>query len=202
MLDIYMSPRIKKIRKVLNPPIIKGFKPYGPEAEARKLEPILLLFEEYEALRLCDYDMYNHHQASVIMGVSRPTFTRIYASVRQKVAMAFVEGRQIVIDGGKVYFDSDWYHCKSCKCYFNNPHRELEITDCPLCGSKKIAAYEVDKEQESQVDVRHLDYCICPRCGYQVEHIQGKPCSTEVCPDCNTHLIRKSSTNKCRNKNC
>lgn len=197
-----MSPRLKKIRKVLNPPPIKGFKPYGPDAEKLKLEPVLLHFEEYEALRLCDYDMYNHHQASVIMGVSRPTYTRIYASVRQKVAMAFAEGRQIVIDGGKVYFDSDWYSCKTCKCYFNNPHREVEITECPLCGSKKVVGYEMDKQQEVQTDFRQADVCVCPNCGYQIEHIQGKPCSSEVCPECNTHLIRKNSSNRCRNSNC
>ena len=72
---------------------------------------INLLYEEYEALRLCDYSMENHNRASEIMEVSRPTFTRIYASARQKLASAFVEGRQIVIEGGKVYFDSDWHIC-------------------------------------------------------------------------------------------
>jgi predicted DNA-binding protein (UPF0251 family) len=84
-----MSPRIKRIRKVLDLPAIKGFKPYGLESNNRKKESVTLLYEEYEAMRLCDFDMYNHHNASIIMNVSRPTFTRIYASARKKVAKAF-----------------------------------------------------------------------------------------------------------------
>ena len=137
-----MSPRLKRIRKVLNPPLIKGFKPYGPESGNQKSEPVCLLYEEYEALRLCDYDGYHHHHASIIMGISRPTYTRIYASVREKIARAFVEGRQIIIEGGKVYFDSDWYKCKQCQCYFNHPERITKVEGCPLCGSQQFISYE------------------------------------------------------------
>lgn len=139
-----MSPRIKTLRKVLNPPIIKGFKPYGPETGKQNAGLVILLFEEYEALRLCDYDKCNHYQASVMMGVSRPTFTRIYASALQKIAIAFVEGKQISIEGGKVYFDSDWYQCSGCGCNFNNPEREKAIEKCPLCGSNQIISFDFD----------------------------------------------------------
>jgi uncharacterized protein len=133
-----MSPRHKRIRKVINPPRIKGYKPYGPDVSEIELPPVVLLFEEYEALRLCDYDQMNHHEASVEMQVSRPTFTRIYGEVRRKIATAFVEGRQITIEGGKVYFDSDWYHCHACNCHFNNPEKDIKIEKCPLCGSKNV----------------------------------------------------------------
>jgi len=141
-----MSPRIKTIRKVLNPPVIKGFKPYGNESLEQEKDPINLLYEEYEALRLCDYDRCNHNQASMIMGVSRPTFTRIYASALQKISVAFVEGRQIFIEGGKVYFDSDWYKCNSCQCYFNNPEKQFVINECPLCGSTNFISYNPDPD--------------------------------------------------------
>jgi predicted DNA-binding protein (UPF0251 family) len=137
-----MSPRLKTIRKVLNPPIVKGFKPYGNIGFEQDKEPVNLFYEEYEALRLCDYDRCNHYQASLIMGVSRPTFTRIYASALQKISSAFVEGRQIFIEGGKVYFDSDWYRCSNCRCYFNNPEKPLVITSCPLCGYDGIMPYD------------------------------------------------------------
>jgi hypothetical protein len=30
---------------------------------------------------------------------------------QEKISKAFVEGRQIEIEGGKVYVDSDWYQC-------------------------------------------------------------------------------------------
>lgn len=188
-----MSPRVRKIRKVLNPPSVKGFKPYGREVkEQPHQEPIILHFEEYEALRLCDYDMYNHHQSSVMMGVSRPTFTRIYARVRQKIARAFVEGRQISIEGGKVYFDSDWHQCHSCKSYFNNPFREVEITACPLCGENSISSFDVDAKTTSTADfVDNQNMCLCPGCGYEIQHKFRVPCSQEVCPKCNTRMKRK-----------
>lgn len=137
-----MSPRIQKIRKVLNPPVIKGFKSYGKENKSTPESFVSLLFEEYESLRLCDYDMYNHTDASAIMNVSRPTFTRIYASARKKIAKAFVEGSNIVIEGGKVYFDSSWFHCKNCECYFNNPEMEKPADSCPLCGSLNFTRFE------------------------------------------------------------
>lgn len=143
---IIMSPRIKTLRKVLNPPIIKGFRPYGNVGYDQDAEAVNLLFEEYEALRLCDYDYCNHHQASVIMGVSRPTFTRIYGSALQKISKAFVEGRQISIDGGKVYFDSDWYKCLDCGSYFNNPEKQIIIEFCPLCRQGRILAYDLAKD--------------------------------------------------------
>jgi predicted DNA-binding protein (UPF0251 family) len=188
-----MSPRIKRIRKVLNPPVIKGFKPYGPDKDKQKQEPVVLLYEEYEALRLCDYDLLNHHHASVIMGVSRPTFTRIYAHARQKVAKAFVEGRQISIEGGKVYFDSDWYYCETCSCYFNNPERETKIEDCPLCGKRHIRRFDYNNTLNNIPAGQCMDVCFCPNCGFEKEHQLGMPCSQEVCPKCNCLLKRKSN---------
>ena len=134
-----MSPRNKILRKVSAPPPIKGFRPFGGDKHSTDhQESIVLSFEEYEAMRLCDYEMHNHHSASVAMGVSRPTFTRIYASVRKKVARAFVEAKKISIEGGKIYFDSDWYTCSVCHCIFNNPDMDKAVDDCPLCGSDTV----------------------------------------------------------------
>ncbi|MGQ9846891.1 MAG: DUF134 domain-containing protein [Bacteroidales bacterium] len=187
-----MSPRIKRIRKVLDVPKVKGFKPYGPECDDRQTEPVTLFYEEYEALRLCDYDMYNHHQASTIMNVSRPTFTRIYASARQKLAKAFVEGRQISIEGGKVYFDSNWYHCNVCGCYFSNTDKEKPVNDCPLCGSQQVYEFNLLNTYEDVVEKTYFDKCICPNCGFEQEHQYGHPCNKEICPHCKSFMIRKS----------
>lgn len=33
-------------------------------------------------------------------------------------------------------------------------------------------------------------YCICPKCGYKVEHRRGVPCSTLICPNCKISLRR------------
>lgn len=183
--------RIKIPRKVTSPPVIKGFKPYGGDTGNSRKEAVTLHFEEYEALRLCDYDMYNHHQASGLMGVSRPTFTRIYASARMKIAKALAEGRQLEIEGGKVYFDSDWYRCEECGCHFNRPDKTIEPEECPLCGSKRFIQHKEDDAVGAE-SRKSADECVCPRCGYSRKKQLGVPCRNEVCPTCNTPLIRKT----------
>lgn len=133
-----MSPRPVRLRKVSNPPVISGLKPYGGKATAGKHDIIFLHLEEYEAIRLCDHEQMNHQQASTLMAVSRPTLTRIYARARQKIADALVSGKQIVIEGGKIYFDSEWYACKVCGCYFNSPDKLTTVKQCPLCRSHEF----------------------------------------------------------------
>jgi len=129
--------RPKKLRKITNPPKIKGFKPirHYPAAESA---PVLLDYDEYESLRLSDYELKNQTDAAVEMGVSRPTFARIYESARRKVARSFVEGTPILFQGGPVYFTSDWYFCKDCGCWFNHLNKEDSVIICPLCSSSCI----------------------------------------------------------------
>jgi uncharacterized protein len=127
-------PRKKRERKMLMPPMIKGFSVTG--VRGRRTNEIFLLLEEYEAIRLLDYRMLNQEEAAVLMQVSRPTLTRIYDEARQKVASAFVEGRDIVIHGGVVSFEEKWYKCNDCRFRFQ--HEGEEKPDCPDCGSKEI----------------------------------------------------------------
>jgi len=191
-----MSPRINIIRKVLNPPKIKGLKPYGTNVTNENTENIELLYEEYEALRLCDYDMFTHFQASQVMNVSRPTFTRIYARARQKIAKALVEGKQISIEGGKVYFDSDWYKCNNCNCFFNNVEKNNTISNCPLCKSSDIQ--QADNYTETKDLKQCTDICFCPNCGKEMQHQIGTPCNQVLCVDCNINMKRKN-LKKCNN---
>src|SRR4030066_100628 len=100
----FNMPRPKRIRKMTNPPHFKGFRPIGlPEENS----PVVLNYEEYEAIRLSDFELYGQVEAAQKMDISRPTFARIYESARRKVAQAFVLGKTIVFEGGKVYFDSE-----------------------------------------------------------------------------------------------
>lgn len=182
--------RIKTPRKILNPPSIKGFKPYGLDSGVKAAEPVNVLFEEYEALRLSDYDKLNHHQASVMMGISRPTFTRIYASALKKIATSFVEGRQIAIEGGKIYFDSDWHQCNACGSYFNHPHKNIPIEKCPLCGSGEITDFDLPNELHHTN--KDGDKCFCPECMSEQPHQPGKPCKEQLCAKCG-HSMKRSS---------
>lgn len=185
--------RPKRIRKVNNPPHFKGYRPIGLSEENN---PVVINFEEYEAIRLSDYELNGHVEAAQKMGVSRPTYTRIYESARRKVAQAFAEGKAIVFEGGKVYFDSDWYTCNHCGCWFNHPEKELEIHNCTLCGSTNIEPYS-----ESKMQTPVEEFCICPNCGSQNKHIQGTICSNNICPVCNCQMISKEIPNQDGKKN-
>lgn len=125
--------RTKKNRLIQMAPNFNGFKPQGLHHKCSS--QVLINFEEYEALKLCDYELYTQAEAAALMNVSRPTFTRIYESVRRKIAKAFIEGSQIVFDGGNVDVVR-WYRCSECDISFT-------LTDqlnqhCPLCKSKSI----------------------------------------------------------------
>lgn len=175
-------PRHKRIRKITSPPHFRGFSPIGLPEDG---QVVLLGFEEYEAIRLCDFDLYNHLEASRIMNVSRPTFARIYESARQKVAYAFVQGLPIIFEGGKVYFDSDWYSCDSCGCKFNHPDKQEPAGRCALCGSERV-----HQVQEEPVPETGEHVCTCPACGHRQAVRKGVPCSHVACEKCNTRMRR------------
>lgn len=113
-----MSPRRKRYRRISAPPSIKGYKPIG--IPRTQIGEIILLFEEYEALKLADYENLTQEEAAKRMDISRPTFTRIYDHCRKKLAQAFIEGLAIIIEGGDVSFEKNWYRCKTCYTVFHS----------------------------------------------------------------------------------
>jgi predicted DNA-binding protein (UPF0251 family) len=56
--------------------------------------------EELESIRLKDYLKIEQEEAAERMGVSQPTFNRIFKEARRKIAEALVEGKAIRIEGG------------------------------------------------------------------------------------------------------
>lgn len=121
--------RPKKIRRIAQNPIIKGFKPFGlPRC---KVESIQLSFEEYESIRLVNYEMFQQKEAAVLMNISRPTLTRIYNKALKNITKAFVEGKAILIEGGNYKLENDWYKCKKCFGLiegFSNEHLTCDNT--------------------------------------------------------------------------
>lgn len=126
-------PRKKRDRRLLAPPAIKGLTVYGPK---NRSEQVILYFEEYETIKLLDYENMTQEEAAVCMEVSRPTLTRIYESARNKVAQSMVEGKDLIIRGGKFLFDENWFFCNNCHAKFNRII-ESEKT-CPVCNSLEI----------------------------------------------------------------
>ena len=127
-------PRKKRNRRIQVPPVIKGMSVFG--VRGRKSNEVYLLIEEYEAIRLLDYQGLTQEEAAVHMDISRPTLTRIYEEARNQVATSFVEGRDIIIRGGDIYFDKNWFKCNSCQASYN--HYSENDQDCPVCGSENV----------------------------------------------------------------
>lgn len=121
-------PRPQQFRKIENPPIMVGFKPFG--IPRNQLKTLTLRFDEYEAIRLLDYEGLNQEQASEKMNVSRPTLTRIYESARKTIAKAFVEGKMIQIEGGNVSFNGNWFRCKRCHKLVDGLENHVKCKDC------------------------------------------------------------------------
>lgn len=94
------------------PPLMEGYKPFG--IARRELEWVTLFFEEFEAIRLVDYEKLHQEEAAEIMNISRPTFTRLLDKARMKMAKAFVEGKGILIKGGTYVTEHFWYKCHNC----------------------------------------------------------------------------------------
>lgn len=91
-------PRPRKCRRVGKQPVHTFYKPQGVPLEG--LTGVSLSIEGLEAIRLADADGLDHDQASEMMGISRPTFSRVLNEARQVVARALSNGWAIQIDGG------------------------------------------------------------------------------------------------------
>ncbi len=78
----------------------KAFKPTRvPMSELKQVE---LLYDEVEALRLCDLEGLTQEQAGQQMGVSRGTVQRILTTARKKMASAIVNGEALILtDNGQ-----------------------------------------------------------------------------------------------------
>lgn len=193
-----MSPRPKRFRRMPQPPFLKGFKPFGIRAEIN--ESVNLLFEEYEAIKLADYESLSQEEAAKKMDVSRPTFTRIYESARKKIAKAFTESLSIIIEGGNVDFEDNWYKCDDCDSTFRKPKISEILKKCPVCNSSNIE--HINESLRTVKDntnfgigsrMKGMGYCVCPKCNTRIEHRAGVPCRNLICEKCGVSMIREGS---------
>ena len=72
---------------------------FSPE-EASDKEPIVMSLDEFETIRLLDYEGLTQEQCAERMGVARTTVTAIYENARRKMAEALVDGKRLLIRGG------------------------------------------------------------------------------------------------------
>ncbi len=88
--------RPTKSRIVCSEPKINIFGPY----KKNDIELITMNLEEFETIRLIDYNNLTQEEAANFMGIARTTAQGIYEDARRKIADAFVNGKTIRIAGG------------------------------------------------------------------------------------------------------
>lgn len=97
-------PRPRKYRKVCALPRISKFAPEKGDMPPK--EPVVLTVDEYETIRLGDYEEFTQEMCGQFMNVARTTVQQIYTEARKKIATVLVEGRPLKIEGG------DYFLCK------------------------------------------------------------------------------------------
>jgi uncharacterized protein len=140
-------PRPIKCRRVGFFPRITYFKPVGTSLD--DLDEVCLSMEEIEAIRLKDLEGLEQEQGAEKMNVSRPTFQRVLASARQKIAGALLQGKAIRIEGGRFEFSPCHFKC------LNDHEWQLPFEtatnsfpkSCPVCRSLDVTcSHQFGKE--------------------------------------------------------
>ena len=122
--------RPKCCRIVGGLPTTEYFKPRG--IPLIDLEEIVLTVDEYETLKLADYEQLYQEQAAEKMQVSRQTFGRIILSAHYKLADALIHGKALKIEGGE--FAIKKRHLGKCK--HSTAHAE---GNCPQCTKRSMS---------------------------------------------------------------
>ena len=78
-------PRHQRCRRICGFPACKSFMPENGEP----LNTVTLTLDEYEVVRLVDFEKQTHEQCAVQMDISRTTVTEIYeaAGIRLQTAL-------------------------------------------------------------------------------------------------------------------
>ncbi len=111
--------RPSRCRRICRKPFFNSFIPCG----LYNGEQINLSIDEYEVIRLIDYEKNTHEQCARQMDIARTTVTEIYERARLKIADSIINGKKLVITGGNYRLcdgNSEYCREKNCRKEMNN----------------------------------------------------------------------------------
>lgn len=117
-------PRPRKWRTVCCMPPIREFAPVTQDGPP--YPTVSMTVDEYETLRLIDYEGLSQEECGASMQVARTTVQLTYASARRKIAQALVDGRSLRIEGGDYRLCGGEPHCGCHGCHHGHAGREGE----------------------------------------------------------------------------
>lgn len=97
-------PRPFKRRRVCSLPDNNKF---GPLNLNHSKETIMMSVDEFETIRLIDYENFTQEECALQMKVARTTVQSIYFEARKKLADSIVNGKELLITGGEYQLCND-----------------------------------------------------------------------------------------------
>ena len=105
--------RPQRRRRICKKPLYNCFMPEN----SSECEIITLTLDEYEVIRLIDYERHTHAECSAFMDISRTTVTEVYERARAKIADCIVNGKILNITGGNYKIcQGEAYPCMRSEC--------------------------------------------------------------------------------------
>lgn len=104
-------PRPRKCRQVCRLPQNDAFVPVNC---GRAGDAVVITVDEYETIRLIDYEGMSQEECAASMQVARTTVQQIYNTAREKLSTALVEGRPFRIQGGDYRLCQGDQGCRGC----------------------------------------------------------------------------------------
>jgi predicted DNA-binding protein (UPF0251 family) len=127
--------RPKYCRRVGCAPDRNYFKPRGIPASL--LEEVVLSLDEFEAIRLADFEGMYQEEGAGRMSISRQTFGRIIETAHKKIADVLINGKALKIEGGEVSMEEMIrIRCPKCKRVYDSASSPKEASVCPHCHKR------------------------------------------------------------------
>ena len=93
-----LLPRPCKHRRICGIPNLSKFVPDGID-DFSSVPSVVMTLDEFETIRLIDYESMTQEQCAAQMNVARTTVQAIYNSARFKLSQCLVEERPLHIEG-------------------------------------------------------------------------------------------------------
>ena len=124
-----------KIRKIHSFPPYAQYKP--PRIPLSNLKNVTITLEEFEAIKLIDYENMSQREGAKSMNVSQATFNRVLKSARRKISTVLVNGFALTLEGGKNVLPCRIFKCGYCSHQWS-PNGQGPPKICPICKSDNI----------------------------------------------------------------
>ena len=121
-------PRPHKRRNVCCLPPVKEFVPANTQRIS--CETVVMTVDEYETIRLIDYENFSQEECSGYMNIARTTVQLVYGNARKKIAHALVAGLVLRIEGGEYHLcegEESYCGCGGCRrhrCGLTQPDKK------------------------------------------------------------------------------